>query len=178
MKLEEKEFIEICESNLPKMLRVDGIDYKLNARTSLLNTYGISYGEYDGEFFNWENKPIDLIYDIVDDILVLNGNINHMYVTNTDDLIENALRKLNAWHKGNFVELDEIVSKGIKFHRELTSLLNRYSKENGSDTPDYILATYLSNCLKNFDATIQEREKWYGRKVDNIKYGLNNEKEN
>jgi len=25
-----------------------------------------------------------------------------------------------------------------KFEKELTSLLNRYSKENASDTPDYI----------------------------------------
>ena len=37
------------------------------------------------------------------------------------------------------------------FEKELTDLLNRYSKENGSNTPDFILARYLIGCLKNYD---------------------------
>jgi hypothetical protein len=37
------------------------------------------------------------------------------------------------------------------------------SKENGSGTPDFILAQYLDGCLENFDKTITAREKWYGR---------------
>lgn len=49
------------------------------------------------------------------------------------------------------------------FKSELESLLNRYSMENGSNTPDYILADYLNHCLAVFDATVRERERWYGR---------------
>lgn len=49
------------------------------------------------------------------------------------------------------------------FETELTSLINRYSKENGSDTPDFILADYLEVCLENFNRTIRSRETWYGR---------------
>lgn len=49
------------------------------------------------------------------------------------------------------------------FRKELENLINRYSKENGSDTPDFILARYLDKVLDNFDAAINEREEWYGR---------------
>lgn len=49
------------------------------------------------------------------------------------------------------------------FERELEALLNRYSMENGSNTPDFILAEYLHRCLDNFNATIKRRGEWYGR---------------
>lgn len=47
---------------------------------------------------------------------------------------------------------------------ELSLLINRYSQENGSDTPDFILAKYLARALENWNETIRERERWYGRK--------------
>ena len=37
------------------------------------------------------------------------------------------------------------------FKKELTELLNRHSKENGSNTPDYVLADYLIKQLQLFD---------------------------
>lgn len=49
------------------------------------------------------------------------------------------------------------------FISELTTLLNRYSKENNSNTPDFILSKYLINCLNNFDQTVNRRSEWYGR---------------
>ena len=53
------------------------------------------------------------------------------------------------------------------FYVDLQSLLNRYSKENGSDTPDTILATYLRDCLKAYDRAVSDREAFYGRKIPN-----------
>jgi hypothetical protein len=47
------------------------------------------------------------------------------------------------------------------FRRELTSVLNRYSKENGSNTPDFLLADYLIECIKTFDKVTRHREQWY-----------------
>lgn len=47
------------------------------------------------------------------------------------------------------------------FRDELKSLINRFSKENGSDTPDFILADYLLDCLHLFDGTVRRRETWY-----------------
>lgn len=49
------------------------------------------------------------------------------------------------------------------FKTELTSLLNRYSAENGSNTPDFILAEYLTDCLSAFDKAVCARSTWYGR---------------
>lgn len=49
------------------------------------------------------------------------------------------------------------------FRDELAAVVNRHSMENGSDTPDFILAGFLEGCLATFDATMAAREKWYGR---------------
>lgn len=46
---------------------------------------------------------------------------------------------------------------------ELTSLMNRYSRENESNTPDWILAEHLMNSLIAFETTSKARERWYGR---------------
>jgi hypothetical protein len=50
------------------------------------------------------------------------------------------------------------------FEQELSSLINRYSQENASDTPDFILAQYLLGCLETFSKTVQARDTWYGFK--------------
>lgn len=47
--------------------------------------------------------------------------------------------------------------------RDLTQTLNRYSAENASNTPDFILAQYLLGCLAAFNQAVQQRETWYGR---------------
>ena len=49
------------------------------------------------------------------------------------------------------------------FERELETLINRYSQENGSNTPDFILAQFLLGCLAAWNAAVQRREEWYGR---------------
>lgn len=51
----------------------------------------------------------------------------------------------------------------MNFRKDLECLINRHSKEIGSDTPDFILAEYLENCLVNFDTIVSARERWYGR---------------
>lgn len=47
--------------------------------------------------------------------------------------------------------------------KELESLLNRHSVENGSDTPDFLLAEYLMQCLAAWNKCVRAREHWYGR---------------
>ena len=46
---------------------------------------------------------------------------------------------------------------------ELAAVLNCASAENGSDTPDFILAAYLSDCLAAWNRNVTAREAWYGR---------------
>lgn len=50
------------------------------------------------------------------------------------------------------------------FRDELAALINKYSLENGSDTPDFLLASYLEQCLLVFGQAVQSREQWYGRR--------------
>jgi len=49
------------------------------------------------------------------------------------------------------------------FRRDIETLLNSRSMEQGSNTPDFILADYLLRCLQAFDAAVLRREQWYGR---------------
>jgi hypothetical protein len=57
--------------------------------------------------------------------------------------------------------MDTNLIEDSEFEKELESLLNRYSKENGSNTPDFILAEYLTGCLENFNNTVGKRTNWY-----------------
>ena len=45
--------------------------------------------------------------------------------------------------------------------RELAQVINRNSLENESDTPDFILAEYLYNCLMTFNQASNARLSWY-----------------
>lgn len=47
------------------------------------------------------------------------------------------------------------------FHVKLESLLNAESMENGSNTPDFMLAKYLMRCLEAFDEAVRTRDDWY-----------------
>jgi hypothetical protein len=49
------------------------------------------------------------------------------------------------------------------FQKELEAIINRYSMENGSNTPDFMLAEYLVECLVAYNNITKKREKWYGR---------------
>ena len=48
------------------------------------------------------------------------------------------------------------------FRAELENLINTYSMENGSNTPDWILANFLIRCLEAFDITTRARDTWNG----------------
>ena len=50
----------------------------------------------------------------------------------------------------------------MNFEQELKELLNRYSIENESDTPDFLLAEYLLRCLTTWNFATKARDKWYG----------------
>ena len=50
-----------------------------------------------------------------------------------------------------------------EFEQQLQHLINRYSMENESNTPDFILAQFLKGCLESFNTAVQQRETWYGR---------------
>ena len=48
----------------------------------------------------------------------------------------------------------------VNFERDLTNLLNMYSLDNDSDTPDFILAKYINDCLNAFIVAMGKRDSW------------------
>ena len=52
---------------------------------------------------------------------------------------------------------------------EIESAINRNCAENGSNTPDFILAEYLTECLAAFDKACNRRKDWYaGQPEDKV----------
>lgn len=45
--------------------------------------------------------------------------------------------------------------------KKLELIINFHSQENESDTPDFILADYLIDCLNAFDKATKRRTEWY-----------------
>ena len=53
----------------------------------------------------------------------------------------------------------------MTLRKEIEQAINRNSAENGSNTPDFILAEYLIDCLSAFERCSMAREKWYGKSL-------------
>lgn len=48
------------------------------------------------------------------------------------------------------------------FEKELENLISRYSKDEESNTPDYIIAEHMKNSMDNFHRATKLRDNWYG----------------
>lgn len=53
----------------------------------------------------------------------------------------------------------------MSLQQKLEVLLNEESRENQSNTPDFILAEYMMDCLKSFEKASVSRENWYGKSL-------------
>jgi hypothetical protein len=67
-----------------------------------------------------------------------------------------------ADRKDSLFEEDSM--RGKSFQLELEALINRWSMEGGSNTPDWILAQYLKSCLDSYNKAVQNRALWYTAK--------------
>lgn len=70
-----------------------------------------------------------------------------------EDLIRTREQRIRG--ESGMVSAD---SSGAKFQRELSNLINKYSKESGSNTNDFILAEYLVQSLEVFDYVTRYRD--------------------
>ena len=143
----EGELKEAREQLLPKYFMLDGKGYYLTGYILLGGDYRISYAEFD---FRDGRKVQETSYFIDGMHVELKYLISH---------IREELGKYPIEIVG------KLETKQESFTKELTSLINRYSKENKSNTPDWILAGYIENCLHAFNAAVSNREKWYGREA-------------
>lgn len=53
--------------------------------------------------------------------------------------------------------------ENTNLEEEMANVLNRFCAENESNTPDWILAQFLLNCLSAWNRGVQQRETLYGR---------------
>ena len=56
--------------------------------------------------------------------------------------------------------------KKTKLEKLLSDLINSESRENDSNTPDFLLAKFMVNCLDAFELASNRREVWYGIRLD------------
>jgi hypothetical protein len=141
----DEELKEAREHWLPKYFMLDGKGYYLTGYILACGDYRISYSEFD--FMNGRK--------VQEDSHFIDGMCKELKY-----LIPHIREELGKYH---FEVVEKLETKHESFTRELTSLINRYSKENGSNTPDYIVAGYIENCLHALNAAVNNREKWYGR---------------
>lgn len=50
------------------------------------------------------------------------------------------------------------------FEDQLRALLNTWSMENSSNTPDFVLCQFMAGSLEAFDGAVRQRDNWYGFK--------------
>lgn len=60
-------------------------------------------------------------------------------------------------------ELEKRGHQSIKITNTLfvKELISKHKIENISNTPDFVLARYLANCLENFEIGVNSRTIWY-----------------
>jgi len=56
--------------------------------------------------------------------------------------------------------------KKTDLEKRLSDLINCVSRENDSNTPDFILSEFMLRCLDAFELASNRREVWYGIKLD------------
>ena len=106
----------------------------------------------------------------IDDSEVVNTMINEMINSNSiDDESPDDVKCCHNLSKNPNLDVDDSPDVPLNsnntcksFLNELQNLINSFSMENRSNTPDFILANYLSQSLSIFDKAINSRSAWYG----------------
>lgn len=85
----------------------------------------------------------------------------------TDKTPDEVLRQCNDLANDIFKDAGPLPDSEIArptFDKALERLINCYSLESGSNTPDFILVEYLKSSLINFHQATRMRDNWYGGK--------------
>lgn len=54
----------------------------------------------------------------------------------------------------------------MSFVSELEDLINKHSIENESNTPNFILAGFIRDCLNAYNTTVIYRDAWFDESAD------------
>jgi len=55
---------------------------------------------------------------------------------------------------------EEVEQASKEFQKDVEGLLNKHNFDTYSNTPDFILAEYLTNCLLSFGHSVKNRDAW------------------
>ena len=64
-----------------------------------------------------------------------------------------------------FKNADPIGPEGMGLRDQLTKMMNHRSREGMSQTPDYLLAEFLIQCLVAYESTVRQRDNFHGVKL-------------
>jgi len=109
-------------------------------------------------------RPIHTVVDFIDnkEFLVfdrLNCNVSRVNVAD----FRLSYRNYAVLFKHNQQSLMSCGTVPAKsFNDGLCAVVNTYSRENASNTPDFILANFMEQCLVAFEEASRKREDWYG----------------
>lgn len=109
--------------------------------------------------YRWPWKPEDFKPDFRDRIgeLVKAGAL----IVAEIERLQRKENPITLSNKDLCTDTFHVYPKAPSFKTELSNLLNKHSLENNSDTPDYLLAQYLDNCLINYVETVTMRDNWH-----------------
>ena len=78
-----------------------------------------------------------------------------------DEVVASAKASAVAEHHAEVVRVCGPPPETLR--ERIAQAINATSSENGSNTPDFILADLLVDCLNAYDRVIRRRAEWYGR---------------
>jgi hypothetical protein len=78
--------------------------------------------------------------------------------------IKSTLQEVEGVSDVDVVQIGNVPVSSVTFKRELEALLNKYSQENNSNTPDFILASLLQQTLDTWNLHTSERDRWWGNR--------------
>lgn len=62
--------------------------------------------------------------------------------------------------------MSEDMARMEDFSRDISGVINRFSMENPSGTPDFILGDFLTSVLASYNDAVQKRAEWRGDSVE------------
>ena len=164
-------FIRVAKENKSLLEHKDVIESEMTLEDAL-NNYDSNLYRVDPKG-NWDSKEWITIGEFIDSMpdeamnapAAIDANHIAFELPDVGFQIINLVPQ-SEWDQESDDDIKE-ANDHKSFRKELESLINSFSLENNSDTPDFILAEYLSDCLGAFDKAAKRRTEWYGDDDDN-----------
>ena len=96
---------------------------------------------------------------------MVQATLNHVkfiYEKGWNKYVETMIKDKQEDEKVEEPVCEEVDNSPQTFEEDLRKLINSHSVENRSGTPDFILATYILDCLDAFGRAAKRRDQWFG----------------